>query len=86
MRTIPLKFISKAIEKLCVKANTELRGDVLSLLKKAKFSEKNRLSATALSAIVKNANIALKEKLAICQDTGMPVVFVELGSDVHVRR
>ncbi len=85
MRTISSKLISKAVAELSVKANTELRGDVLALLKKAKRSEKKRLSATALSAIVKNAEVALKEKLAICQDTGMPVVFVEMGNNVYVK-
>ncbi|MCG2713149.1 MAG: fumarate hydratase [Candidatus Omnitrophica bacterium] len=85
MRIISAKIISKAVDALCLKANTELRGDVLSLLKKAKRLEKNRLAATALAAIIKNADIALKEKLAICQDTGMPVVFVEMGCNVHIK-
>ncbi len=85
MRIISSKSISKAVAELSIKANTELRGDVLALLKKAKRLEKKRLAATALSAIIKNAEVALKEKLAICQDTGMPVVFVEMGNNVHVK-
>ena len=85
MRIISSVLISKTISSLCLKANTELRGDVLSLLNKAKRSEKKRLSRIALTAIVKNADIALKEKLAICQDTGMPVVFVEMGNNVYVK-
>ncbi len=85
MRTISSKLISKTVAELSVKANIELRGDVLSLLNEAKRLEKTRLPAAALLAIVKNANVALKEKLAICQDTGMPVVFVEMGNNVHVK-
>ena len=84
MRKISSQSISKAVEKLCLKANTQLRPDVLSLLKKAAALEKKRLSSGALSAIIDNADIALKEKLAICQDTGMPVVFVEMGNNVHI--
>ncbi|MCK4994796.1 MAG: fumarate hydratase [Candidatus Omnitrophica bacterium] len=85
MREISIQLILQEVEKLCVKANTELRGDVLSLLKEAKRAEKKRFSAKALSAILDNAEIALKEKLAICQDTGMPVVFVEMGNNVHIK-
>ncbi len=84
MRTISSQLISNAVERLCLKANTKLRGDVLSLLKKAQSLEKSRLSSKALAAIIDNASIALKEKLAICQDTGMPVVFVEMGNNIRV--
>ena len=85
MRTISSKLISKAVASLCLKANTQLRSDVRSLLNKAKRSEKGRQHATALSAIVQNAEIALREKLAIWQDTGMPVVVVEIGNKVYVK-
>lgn len=84
MRKISSQLIFKKVSELCLKANTELRPDVLFLLKRAKRLEKKRLPAKALSAILENADIALKEKLAICQDTGMPVVFVEIGNEVFI--
>ncbi len=69
---------------LCIKANLSLRKDVLTALKAAYLKETAKKAKTALAAIIKNAAIAKSEKLAICQDTGMPCVFVELGSEVKI--
>jgi len=85
MRTIGASFIGDKIARLAVKANTNLRNDVLFLLKKALKVERNRLARDALAAIIKNAHLASKKNLAVCQDTGMPVVFVELGSKVSIQ-
>lgn len=85
MRILESKIISQEVERLVVKANTHLRDDVLLLLNRALRKESRRLPRTALKAIVDNADIASKQKLAICQDTGLPVVFLELGNKVNVR-
>jgi fumarate hydratase subunit alpha len=62
----------------------DLRLDILLKLKDARGKEKNKYAKDLLEAIIKNAQIAKAQKLAICQDTGMPVVFVDLGQDVTI--
>ncbi|UCD15463.1 MAG: fumarate hydratase, partial [Candidatus Omnitrophota bacterium] len=71
--------LRKKIEGLVAEANFSLRADVLKLLKKAYLSEKSSKAKKALGWILDNADIARKEKLAICQDTGLAIVFVEAG-------
>ncbi|MDO8663059.1 MAG: fumarate hydratase [Candidatus Omnitrophota bacterium] len=84
MKTIKADKITQVVADLCVKANCVLRSDVLRKLKAAYKQEKNIRAKKALEAIIKNAGIAQKEKLAICQDTGLPIVFIELGQDVRI--
>jgi len=86
MRKIPEKLIIEKVAELAILANTRLRKDVLQVLKKTLPMEKNALAGKALKAIMMNAEIASKEKLAICQDTGMPIVFVEIGNNASVKR
>lgn len=85
MKIISAKKITKNISQLCIKANLDLRNDVLAALKLARSKEKNQRARNILDAIVKNAFIARKERLAICQDTGIPCVFVEVGQDVKIK-
>ncbi len=84
MRVIAAKKIEEAVSDLCVQANLVLRKDVLESLARACQPEKNKKAKRALNAIIENAKIARAEKLAICQDTGMPCVFVEIGQDVKI--
>jgi len=85
MRKISSELIKNKTAEIAIKANTKLRSDVLLLLKKSLAEEQSPLARKALTAIVDNARIALKQKLAICQDTGLPVVFVEIGNNVYVQ-
>jgi fumarate hydratase subunit alpha len=85
MRTISVRKIQDAAAELCIRANLFLRKDVLKALKTASLKESNKRAKEILGAIIKNARIAKKEKLAICQDTGMPVVFVEIGQGVKIK-
>jgi fumarate hydratase subunit alpha len=85
MRAIKAKAIIQAVRDLCLKANLVLRPDVLSALKKAYALESNARARRILKAILDNAALAKKEKLAICQDTGLPMVFVELGQDIRIK-
>ena len=78
-----LTFIKK-VEKAVALANFSLRKDVLRLLNKAYKKEKNRLAKKSLGWILDNARIARSESLAICQDTGFPVVFIEAGKDISI--
>ncbi len=84
MRIIKSADIKKAVIQVLIKANLILREDVLSSLKSALKKEKNKRARYILRAIIENARIAKKEKLPICQDTGMPVVFLEIGQNVKI--
>jgi fumarate hydratase subunit alpha len=84
MKTIKAGKISALTARLCAQANLVLRKDVLQALKSAYLKEKDKRAKAILSAIISNAAIAKKERLAICQDTGLPCVFIELGHDVRI--
>ncbi len=84
MRIVKAGKITQVVAGLCLKANYFLRRDVLRQLKSAYRKEADKKSRAALKAIIENAAIAYKEKLAICQDTGLPLVFIEMGQDVRI--
>ncbi|MFA4854652.1 MAG: fumarate hydratase [Candidatus Omnitrophota bacterium] len=84
MRRISALKIKEAAAALAGRANFFLRRDVLTALRKAYVAEKNKRAKKILKAILDNAAIARKEKLAICQDTGMPVVFTQIGQGVII--
>ena len=84
MKKITKEKIQLAVKKLVIQANTQLRPDVLKTLETALKQEKKPKARTAISAIVENAKIAKSKKIAICQDTGLPIVFVSLGDQVSI--
>ncbi len=84
MKIISANKIKDTVADLCVEANLILRQDVLQALKQAYKAEKNKRARRILDAIIHNAGVAEKEKLAICQDTGLPIVFVEVGQNVKI--
>jgi fumarate hydratase subunit alpha len=84
MKEIKAAQITKAVMELVKRANFYLRKDVLFALRKAYRREKNRRAKTILKAILDNAAYARKENLAICQDTGLPVIFIQIGQNVIV--
>jgi fumarate hydratase subunit alpha len=84
MRELKAAKITQAVMELVRRANFSLRSDVLLVLRQAYGKEKNRRAKTILKAILDNADYARKESLAICQDTGMPVVFVQIGQDLRI--
>jgi len=84
MRTISSKKITDVVADLAQEANIHLRKDVLLALRKACLLAGNARAKRILKAVIDNANYARQEKLAICQDTGMPVVFLELGQGVRI--
>jgi fumarate hydratase subunit alpha len=84
MRVISADTIRNTAADLCIQANLFLRPDILQALRAAYKEETNKRAKKILMAIVENARIAKKEKLAICQDTGMPEVFLEAGRDVKI--
>jgi len=84
LRKIAVKTITETISQLCAQANFQLRKDVLAALNSTYRKETNARAKRMLKAIIDNAQIARREKLAICQDTGLPVVFVELGQNAQI--
>lgn len=84
MREISVKTIKTALQKLCLEANTVLGEDVLDALNEALAQETSPNGRKILNQIIQNAQIAKKEKLPLCQDTGTAVVFIELGQEVHL--
>lgn len=84
-RKIDSGLIKDAVRDLFIKANTCLRPDILSGLKLARKNETLEKARYALDVIIKNAFIAKKKMLAICQDTGMAVVYLKIGQSVLVK-
>lgn len=84
MRIISSGKIKDAVSELCLRANFILRKDILAALRAAYLKEKNKRAKDILAAIIRNASIAARERLAICQDTGMPCVFIDLGQGVRI--
>lgn len=84
MREIKAAQITKAIIELVRRANFLLRNDVLAALRSAYAREKNKRAKTMLKAILDNAAYAKKNNLAICQDTGLPVIFAQVGQDIKI--
>jgi len=85
MKTIRSEIITKVVRDLCIRANLVLRSDVLKALRAAYAKEKNRRPRELLAVIIRNAAVARKKSLAICQDTGLPTVFLELGQEVKIK-
>ncbi|MFH1406855.1 MAG: fumarate hydratase [Candidatus Omnitrophota bacterium] len=85
MRIIEAKRIKDAVSSLSIRANIDLRTDVLAALKKAKQRAKTSHQKEVLGILIDNANIASKKRLAICQDTGIAVVYLEIGQNVIIK-
>ncbi|MBR0349391.1 MAG: fumarate hydratase [Clostridia bacterium] len=83
MREISVKCISEAVEKLCIKANKILPSDLAENIGRCKSCERNNLAKDILSDLEANLDAAIELDIPICQDTGMAVVFLEIGQDVH---
>lgn len=84
MRKIHVNKIIDVVANLCMDANYILGEDVLDAIKNAKEREASHTAITILEQIIENNRIARDEKLAICQDTGFAVFFVELGQDIKI--
>jgi fumarate hydratase subunit alpha len=85
LRYIEFEKIVTTVESLCISAGYELSEDVLSAFKKAINKESNPGAVEILKRLVENARIASEEKIPLCQDTGLAVVFVEQGSGAAVK-
>ncbi len=84
MRSVAADEITKMVKEMCIEANHFLSKDMECTLSKAVHSEKSSLGKQILNQLQENLTIAKEEMIPICQDTGMAVVFAEVGQDVHV--
>lgn len=84
MREIHISEIISTVRELCIESNYYLSSDVKEALCKAKENETWPLAENVLDQLILNSNIAKKEDMPICQDTGMACVFVEIGQEVHI--
>ena len=84
MRNIDCQEITAAVARLCVEANLVLPPALVAKLDSLEESETSRLGRKALAAFAANREIAAREGLALCQDTGLAVVFLRLGQEVHI--
>ena len=83
-RRINTERITETVKKLFIKANTTLGTDVVSALRCALQQEESPIGRQVLTKILQNADIACNEAMPICQDTGLAVLFVEIGQDVRI--
>ena len=84
MRAIDYREVVSSVRELCVASCYELPGDVLEAITTAKDKETNASAVDILAKLIENAKIAAEERIPICQDTGLAIVFVEQGSQVII--
>ena len=84
IRNIDTKIITENIKEMCIEANHYLSKDMEKALKKASETEESELGKKILGQLMDNLDIADKEMIPICQDTGMAVVFIKVGQEVHI--
>lgn len=83
MRTINVQEITKNVKEMCIEANHYLSEDMCEAVKSASKTEKSPLGKQILNQLEQNLQIAAQDKIPICQDTGMAVIFIKIGQDVH---
>ncbi|HEY9062108.1 MAG TPA: fumarate hydratase [Pseudobacteroides sp.] len=84
MKKITTQEISTAVEKLCIDSNYYLNSDIFNNLESGLAIEESGTGKEVLKQLLENASIAREEKLAICQDTGMAVIFIDIGQEVAI--
>ena len=84
MRQINVEKITKETARLCQEACYDLPLDVVKAIKNAAATERSPLGQNVLNKLLENANLASRERMPCCHDTGLAVVFVEIGQDIHL--
>ena len=84
MREIAAEAVTETVARLCIKANYQLGCDVMTAFERSQALETSDTARVVLDQLIENAKIAAEGELPMCQDTGLTVVFVELGGDAHV--
>lgn len=84
MRYIERDLVVEAVERLCIEANYYIEDDVLNALKRSRKLETSPIGQKVLDQIIENDFIARNDSVPMCQDTGMVVVFLEIGNLIHI--
>ena len=84
MRTVQVSEITENIKEMCIEANHYLSKDMEAVMERAAETEEAPLGKQILGQLRENLEIAARDMIPICQDTGMAVVFLEIGQDVHL--
>ncbi len=84
MKQISCKVITDQVKKMCMEANFDLGEDVLQAFSAARENEEAPIGREIMGMLIENARIAKDESIPMCQDTGFAVLFVELGTEVHI--
>lgn len=84
MREISAKTIEEAVRDMCIEANYSLSTDMRSVFEEAVKKEESPLGRQILDQLEENLRIASEDQIPICQDTGMAVVFIRMGQEVHI--
>ncbi|MGI6453809.1 MAG: fumarate hydratase [Syntrophomonadaceae bacterium] len=83
MKEISVSQVTEVVRELCIKANYDLPEDVENLIRQGLCREESEFGCYALNQIIENVELARREQVALCQDTGLAVVYLEVGQDVH---
>lgn len=83
MREVNVALVTEVVKKLSIEANYFLGADIKESLEKSRKEETFELAGQVIDKIILNSEIACKEEMPMCQDTGMACVFLEIGQDVH---
>lgn len=83
MRNIDVRKVTEAVKDMCISVNYELSDDMKECMKSSVDKEQSPLGKKILNQLQENLKIAKEDQIPICQDTGMAVVFVDIGQDVH---
>ena len=84
MRTINVEQITEEVAQMCKEAAYYLPQDVYEALKRGRATEESPVGCDVLDQIIRNSEIAREEDRPICQDTGMTIIFLEIGQDLHI--
>lgn len=83
MREIPVQTLSDTVRELYLTANYQIGSDIESAVRQAQTAEKSPIGQSVLCQLCENYKIAREESVAICQDTGMAILFIDVGQEVH---
>ncbi|MGL4366536.1 MAG: fumarate hydratase, partial [Cetobacterium sp.] len=84
MKVLDLDLVTNEVARLCIEANYFIGSDVLNKIKECQKTETSELGKVILSQIIENDEIAAKDNVPMCQDTGLVVVFLEIGTEVKI--
>lgn len=84
MKTISVSEITKTVRDLCIQANYQLPTDIKNSFERGRAQEKSPIGKEIFGKMIENCELACKNGVPVCQDTGMAVVFIEIGQDVHL--